>query len=320
MSIGPALATAFFAISLSTAHAAGLASIVVPADLDGPELKAFVWTPCDTQPRPVSLGPVEVLAVKACPIAGDNLPLIVISHGHGGSSLNHHDTAEVLADAGFVVVALNHPGDNFADLSRSGDVSIMVERPTDIKRLIDFVVTKAPVASKIDQQRIGFFGFSRGGYTGLVLAGAKPNFHDPSVPCPKGAPICGEIERNELPTLPLTEDRRIKAFVLADPLSFFSTKESLVSVNRPVQLWASEYGGDGVLPVNVSNLSANLPSHPDYHIVPHTTHFAFLAPCSARLMADMPQICTDQDGFDRKEFHQEFNAQVRQFFLGQLPG
>lgn len=169
-------------------------------------------------------------------------------------------------------------------------------------------------------ESIGFFGFSRGGYTGLVLAGAKPDFRDPSVPCPKGAAICGEIERNELPTLPLTEDKRIKAFVLADPLSFFSKKETLAAVNRPIQLWASEYGGDGLLPANVSNLAANLPSRPDYHMVSQAAHFAFLAPCSARLEADMPAICTDHEGFDRKAFHQEFNAQVREFFLRQLNG
>ena len=36
-----------------------------------------------------------------------SLPLVVMSHGTGGSFLGHFDTAMALADAGFVVVAMN---------------------------------------------------------------------------------------------------------------------------------------------------------------------------------------------------------------------
>ena len=103
------------------------------------------------------------------------LPLIVISHGRGGSFVGHHDIAETLADAGFVAAAINHPGDTASDLSRSDDLSVFIERPNDIKRLVDFMIGASPAASNIDPDRIGFFGFSRGGYQGLVLVGAKPN-------------------------------------------------------------------------------------------------------------------------------------------------
>lgn len=74
---------------------------------------------------------------------------------------------------------------------------------------------------------------------------AIPDFHDPAVPCPDPAPICSEIHRNEIPTQPLAQDPRIKAFMLADPLSFFATKDSLKLIKAPIQLWGSQYGGDG---------------------------------------------------------------------------
>ncbi|MFS8056562.1 dienelactone hydrolase [Rhizobium sp. BR 317] len=312
--------TVWLAIMSCSAHSAGLATMTVPADERGPALQAFVWTPCRVEASSISFGPVVVTGVKGCPIEGSSLPLIVISHGHAGSALGHHDTAETLADAGFIVVALNHPGDNYADLRQAGDISAMVERPTDIRRLIDFVLAKSSYGSKIDPHKIGFFGFSRGGYTGLVLAGARPDFRDPSVPCPEPAPICGEIRRNELPTQPLTEDKRIKVFALADPLSFFPTKQSLQAVEKPIQLWASEYGGDGVLPQNVAALAANLPTKPDYHSVPEAAHFAFLAPCSKALTASEPAICTDGRSFDRAAFHQEFNSQISTFFKRYLHG
>ena len=309
-----------FAIGLaaSSTQAAGLASIKVPESADKPALSAFVWSPCATPPGDVQLGPMTMPAVRNCPIDGSRLPLVIISHGHGGSSLNHHDVAETLADAGFLVVALNHPGDNFSDLSRSGDISIMFQRPQDIKRLIDFLLGDWQQSEKIDPDRIGFFGFSRGGYTGLVLAGAVPDFHDATVPCPEPAPICGEIRRNEIPVEPLARDPRIKAFVLADPLSFFSKKESLRAVNAPIQLWSSEHGGDGVRPENVAALAVNLPDKPDFRVVPGSAHFAFLAPCPPGLAKSQSEICTDQSGFDRAAFHRLLDADVLEFFRRNL--
>ena len=309
-------------LTASSTRAAGLTSIQVPATADSPALSAFVWSPCAMPPKEVKLGPMTVAAVRNCPIAGSRLPLVVISHGHGGGSLNHHDIAETLADAGFLVVALNHPGDNFSDLNRSGDISIMFQRPRDVKRLIDFLVTDWPQAEKIDPDRIGFFGFSRGGYTGLVLAGAVPDFHDATVPCPEPAPICGEIRRNEIPAEPLSRDPRIKALALADPLSFFSMKESLKAIDVPIQLWSSEHGGDRVLPRNVGALAANLPHKPDFHVVPGSAHFAFLAPCPPALANSQSEICTDQAGFDRVAFHRSLDATVLEFFrqnLGPAP-
>lgn len=318
MSLRIVLVFVWFGIAASFANAAGIGTIIVPGDANGPEIKAVVWTPCSLQPAPISMGPIAVLGTRGCPVLGENLPLVVISHGHGGSSLGHHDTAEALADAGFIVVALNHPGDNYADMSRSGDIAAMVERPTDIKRLIDFMLTASPYSSKIDRERIGFFGFSRGGYTGLVLAGAEPDFHDPSIPCPEGAPICGEILRNELPAHPLTRDDRIKAFVLADPLSFFPDRRSLQGVHAPIQLWRSQFGGDGVLPRNVATVAANLPTQPEFHDVPGSGHFAFLVPCSPALTAAQPEICIDQNGFDRGAFHRMFDDQIVAFFKTHL--
>ena len=187
--------------------------------------------------------------VKDCPISGDRLPLVVISHGRTGSFIGHHDISETLGDAGFIVAAINHPGDTSTDKSRSDDLSVMIERPTEIKLLIDFMVSASPVASKIDPERIGFFGFSRGGYTGLVLAGANPDWVNAIARC-EGSPIhiCEQLRNKESPANPLAHDPRIKAAVIADPLTFLFTAESFAAIKIPVQLWGSERGGDGVSP------------------------------------------------------------------------
>ena len=56
-----------------------------------------------------------LVGVKDCPVTGAKLPLVVFSHGTIGWFGGHHDTAAALADAGFVVAAINHPGDNAKD-------------------------------------------------------------------------------------------------------------------------------------------------------------------------------------------------------------
>ncbi len=56
------------------------------------------------------------------PVRGRALPLIVISHGSGSSFTGHVDTALALAQAGFIVAAPTHTGDNTADTSGARDI------------------------------------------------------------------------------------------------------------------------------------------------------------------------------------------------------
>ncbi len=263
------------------------------------------------------MGPNVLSVAENCPVAGERLPLVVISHGHGGSFLGHHDTAEALADAGFVAVAINHPGDTTRDMSRADDPSVFVERPADIKRTIDFMLGTWSGSAKIDAGRVGFFGFSRGGYTGLVAIGANLSLGKVLTLCEGNAsPICDQVRKGTPPQL--LHDPRIKAAVIADPLAIFFAAESFKDVTVPVQLWGSERGGDGVTPESVRDVAGWLPRKPDFHIVPNSQHFDFLAPCSADLAKLAPKICVDAPGFDRTAFHKDFNAQVVAFFRKRL--
>jgi predicted dienelactone hydrolase len=243
----------------------------------------------------------------------------VISHGRGGNLIGHHDTAEALADAGFIVAALNHPGDTVDDLSRSADISVYFERPLDIKRLIDFMFGASPAASVIDPGRVGFFGFSRGGYTGLVALGANIDWATAAEYC-RGSTFqtCRQVLNKEYPREPLTHDSRIKAAVIADPLAVAFSAASLAPVKVPVQLWASELGGDGVALSDVEAAERHLPEPHEFHVVRNAGHFAFLTPCPQALAAIRPELCTDPAGFDRTAFHKELNAAVVSFLHDRL--
>src|SRR4029077_15310199 len=210
------------------AAAAGLKFLTVPADASGPAITVAVWYPTADKPSPVTFDPFTTLAAQEGRIDGRGLPLVVLSHGRGGSFVVHHDTAEQLADAGFVVAALNHPRDTELDKSVFYDLSIYKQRPLDVKRVIDYLTGASPLATTIDPNRIGIYGFSRGGYTALVAIGATPDSAR-GVPLSQGRTdkVCDQIRTQEYPKEPLTHDRRIKAAVVADPVSVFFTAEGL---------------------------------------------------------------------------------------------
>jgi predicted dienelactone hydrolase len=320
-----AVATTLIGMSVATARAAGLQYLNVPADAGEPALAGAVWYPCTAPVSQVKVGLVRLEAAKDCPLAGSAHPLIVISHGYTGKWTSHHDTAETLANAGFVVAAINHPIDSGPDMSRANTASILAERPRDIKRLIDYMLDRWPDRAKLDASSIGFFGFSRGGYTGLVLIGANPDLRAALVLCPATnvPPICDQIRSNtDLPGA-FPHDPRIKAAVIADPaFGPTFTRASLLGVTVPVQLWASQGSGEdkeaGVTPEYVEAIGNDLPNKPEFHFVAHAAHYAFLAPCSPQLVAKFPHVCKDQPGFDRVAFHRQFNAAVLAFFRQHL--
>ena len=305
-------------LTATLAHGAGLRAIDIPADAGGAAINGAVWYPCSQPLGEVTLGKITLPGVKDCPPPDRKLPLVVVSHGRTGSFVGHHDTNEVLADAGFIVAAISHPGDTGSDLSKTDDLSIYVSRPNDIKRLVDFMLGTPAFAGSVDRERIGLFGFSRGGYTALAVIGANPDWANVTELCKDvKSHVCEQVRAKEFPGS-VTHDPRIKAAVIADPLSVFFTASSFGEVRIPVQLWASELGGDGVQPHSVDIVDKNLPTKHEYHVVANSGHFAFLAPCPPALVAQLPRICADAGGFDRTAFHRQFNADVLAFLRTHL--
>jgi len=306
-----------------TARAAGVRELTLPADSSGPQITARLWTPCaqPSVPMPVDSGPdrLVIRGVKDCAPTSTGLPLILISHGMFGDVFDHHDTAELLAEAGFAVVTLNHTLDSAYSSKSAADISSFLVRPADVRRVLDFLLSDSQRVVDIDSQRIGFFGFSRGGYTGMVLAGAVPNFHAPPFPCPEEYLMCRQIRDDDIPEHGPEYEPRIKVFVIADPVSFFPDHASLQKVRAPIQLWSSEHGGMGVRPEDVASLAKNLPNAPEFHRPANSGHLSFLFPCSNEVAKTRALVCADPPGFDRAEFHSRLNAQVLEFFRKHLP-
>lgn len=318
-----ALLAALLGSSALLAQGAGLHRMTVAGE---PPLQALLWTPCALPPEPLARGPIQLQAREDCPVAASGkLPLVVISHGYGGSALSHWTMAAALADGGLTVLSLNHSLDSALNLAQGGSFAALQARPADVRRAIDGVLADSLWSPVLDAQRIGFLGFSRGAYTGLVLAGATPDLGQLAAHCPEPqSPLCQAIAQGHVPALKQVTEPRIKAMVLADPLAAFSAKSGLGQVKLPLQLWASAQGGAGVPAGSVQTLVKLLPAgkteqaKPQVHEVAGAAHYAFLAPCSAQLTDMAPEICSDPAGFDRSAFQQRWAAEVLAFFRQQL--
>ncbi|MBA2398732.1 MAG: dienelactone hydrolase family protein [Bradyrhizobium sp.] len=307
----------------SSARAAGVQLL----DSD-PKLAGAIWYPCAGEPKPVALGklmpPVEIelTGVKDCPVTGAKLPLVIVSHGRGGWFGGHNDTAEALADSGFVVAAINHPGDNGNDSSQRDSLSVLASRPADVIRLVDFMLDGWKHRAAINPAKIGFFGFSAGAYTGLVAAGGNPDFRRIARYCPETNKSrgCEQFRSGDIPSN-LPHEPRIRAAALADTaVNFAFTPEGLAGIHIPLLIWRSEFGGGGVDAKNSAFTAGKLPGKPDVRTVP-AGHFAFLPPCPPQLATAVPRICTDVPvGFDRAAFHRDFNASVVKFLREHLVG
>ena len=316
------------AVLATPSHATvGFQQVSVP-DRQSESMQAGIWYPSNVQ---TAMHPVGLLSQEVAldgPVAGQGLPLIMISHGTRGSLASHVDTANALARAGFVVAAITHTGDNAQDQRYVGNRVDLIDRPRQVQAALDWVLSSWPGRISVNPKRVGIFGFSLGGFTSLVLLGGTPELNRMAQLCDSNsnAPECAFIKNAHGDQLtPSSEtpkwvhDARIKAAVIAAPAaSYLFGPGDLREVSVPIQLWRAENDTQAPDAWNGAIVRDNLKVHPDAHLVEGVDHFVFLAPCSEALANAAAQICQDPPGFDRAAFHRAFNQSVVDFFTTKL--
>src|ERR1700733_9979021 len=113
----------------------GFAELSIPNGQQKP-LVVGVWYPTTAPAQDHPLGAYVQTVASDAPVAGEHLPLVVMSHGNGGGYDNHYDTAIALAKAGFVAIAVSHTGDTHQDQGRA---LFVMDRLQHIRRLIDYM-------------------------------------------------------------------------------------------------------------------------------------------------------------------------------------
>src|SRR5271165_3896570 len=229
---------------------------------------ALVLYPSDSPERLEKLGPYELSAAMNAPIASGSFPLIVVSHGSGGSPMSHRTLAAHLARNGFVVAMPEHPGNNRNNNELVDTIDNLTNRPRHVRQVIDWGFATGPFASSLLPDAAAIVGHSMGGYTALAVAGGVPTSFPRESPDRQPRQI--EVE----------PDPRVKALVLLTPATpWFMAAGALRGVRVPILLWTGE--NDAITPEFHADLvKAGVPDVAlvEHRIAANAGHFSFLSP------------------------------------------
>ncbi|MDL2316386.1 hypothetical protein LJC59_04825 [Desulfovibrio sp. OttesenSCG-928-A18] len=103
-------------------------------------------------------------------------PVVLISHDTASSRFANNDLAVALAEAGMIVIAPTHTGDNQSNTSQLHSVALLRDRPRHLLRALETVLASPDFAPYTDESRIGLLGVGMGSITVMQLAGAEPDF------------------------------------------------------------------------------------------------------------------------------------------------
>jgi predicted dienelactone hydrolase len=271
------------------------------------------------------------------PVTPAQFPLILISHGSGGSAPMMAWLGTRLAAQGYVVAAVNHPGNNSLEPYTTRGFVEWSERATDLSRVLDAMLADRKFSERIDRNRIGGAGFSLGGFTVIELAGAIGTLDSFRAFC--GSPHADAMCRDQLefphlgawatitylvsPALRASlanshsshGDSRIRAvFAIAPALGPAFAPETLEKISLPVEIVAG--ADDPVVPVGSSaRYFADHIPHAKLKLYPGGVgHYTFLGTCTEDGKKTRPVICNDVTGVDRTAIHEQTAKTAVEFF------
>ncbi len=280
---------------------------------------------------PVRFGLFELDLAIAAPIVSGHFPLVVISHGSGGTNLGHRSIAFELVKKGFVVAMPLHPKNNYKDNSAEGTGKNWINRPKHIKAVIDSIAENEKFSSNVDTKSVAVIGHSAGGYTALAVAGGVANtkhLYQLCIDAPKENEVfCGI--GGAIPEKVISEeiknpvDPRVKAIVLMAPVGvMYKSENALENVDATMLLLSAEKDTQ-LIEANHADLIARNYKHKNkltYRTIKNAGHYSFITPFPESMKGSLGEVGEDPEGFDRSAFHKTLSKEIADFIVKVFKG
>jgi predicted dienelactone hydrolase len=251
-------------------------------------------------------------------------PVVILSHGTGGSASGLGWLAAALAANGFVALGVDHHGNTATEAYRPEAFLCWWERARDLTVLLDRLSADGPFADRLDLSQVTAAGFSLGGYTALALAGAITQTDRvmafvrqyPFASGPKEMPdLASQIE----PLLTSSRvfraswdrqslnyrDERVAAVVAiapAPPVRGF-TEESLRGIDCPVTLLCGEADREAPYDLCAVWLQERLPNSRLQSLGVDVGHYTLLPEGTETARRSNPDLWVDAPGVVRSDVH-----------------
>jgi predicted dienelactone hydrolase len=267
----------------------------------------------------------------------EKYPLILLSHGTGGSAAAMAWFAVSLARHGYIVAAVNRHGNTAVeDRYLLPGFVLWWERPQDITKLLDELIEDSAFGHRIDQDCVGVAGFSLGGYTALASVGARLDVElwkkyseerpdEPLSHLPPEANFSIKAVHNYIATDKIAiesirksgesyKDQRIKAaYLMAPVLGPVLTAESLNDIDVPVALVVGDRDNQSLWEKYNLPLVKSIPNA-RMELLKGVSHYSFLSEGTLRGNLFASQLTWDGFGIRRASIHQHVSSLAYNFF------
>jgi predicted dienelactone hydrolase len=313
------------------------------------QLRVIVWYPAakDAVEQPLVVGPPDKPLFEVGSVAFDApfadsgpRPILLLAPGGGARARMVGWFGIAMARAGYVVIAVDHPGDNGDDVKTTAAMLLAWDRAEDLRSALAAAENDPVIGPHLDRARVGAAGLSFGGYAALIAAGARSFDFDRLIAFCAENPddgICHQRARGSVPMTPADRKKTLDlpeiaaeraragenhalpevraAFVMAPGPIQMLDPASLAAMRKPVSIILGDDDID-VPPATNGLIAAKAIPGATLLRLPGVGHTDFLPDCTDAGRATFPQWCTFK--VPQADTHRQAIAAAQEFFARTL--